>query len=74
LPQFIDPTGSIVRQVAMLGVTSVIVEFGVLLGYGVAAGRASDWAGQPRWQTLANRLAGGMLVAAGVGVARAGGE
>jgi threonine/homoserine/homoserine lactone efflux protein len=71
LPQFIDPAGSIVGQVAILGVTSVIVEFGVLLGYGVAASRASEWAARPRWPALTNRLAGGMLVAAGVGVARA---
>jgi len=69
LPQFIDPRGSVVAQVAILGVTSVVIEFFVLLAYGTLAGRLTAVAARPRFQTLANRVAGTMLVAAGVSVA-----
>jgi threonine/homoserine/homoserine lactone efflux protein len=69
LPQFIDPHGSVLVQVAILGVTSVILEFCVLLAYGALAGRLTAVAARPRFQTLANRVAGSLLVAAGVSVA-----
>ena len=69
LPQFIDPHGSVIAQVAILGVTSVIIEFFVLLAYGALAGRLTAVAARPRFQTLANRVAGTMLVTAGVSVA-----
>lgn len=69
LPQFIDPRGPVIRQVAILAATSVVIEFGVLLLYGALAGRATALASRPRFTTLANRLAGTMLVAAGVSTA-----
>ena len=69
LPPFIDPRGSVVAQVAVLGVTSVVIEFFVLLAYGALAGRLTTVATRPRFQMVANRVAGGMLVAAGVSVA-----
>ena len=70
LPQFIDPNRAVLAQVAILGVTSVVIEFGVLLAYGALAGRLTSVAARPRFQRLANRIAGTMLVAAGVGMAR----
>jgi homoserine/homoserine lactone efflux protein len=70
LPQFIDPASSVLGQVAILGVTSVVIEFVVLLAYGTLAGRLTAVAARPRFQTLANRLAGTMLVTAGVGLVR----
>jgi threonine/homoserine/homoserine lactone efflux protein len=69
LPPFIDPRGSVLAQVAILGVTSVVIEFFVLLAYGALAGRLTSVATRPRFQIVANRVAGGMLVAAGVSVA-----
>jgi threonine/homoserine/homoserine lactone efflux protein len=69
LPQFIDPRGGVVAQVAILAVTSVVIEFLVLLAYGTLAGRLTSWAARPRFRTLANRVAGSMLVTAGVGTA-----
>ena len=69
LPQFIDPRGPLVTQVAILALTSVAIEFGVLLAYGALAGRMTTLATRPRFATLANRLAGSMLIAAGVGTA-----
>ncbi|MBI3637900.1 MAG: LysE family transporter, partial [Candidatus Rokubacteria bacterium] len=71
LPQFIDPQRSVVAQIAILGVTSVVLEFFVLLAYGTLAARAGVIALRPRFSTLANRVAGSLLVAAGVGLARA---
>ena len=70
LPQFIDPRSPVIGQVAILGVTSVIIEFFVLLVYGATAGRLTAMASRPRFQTVANRVAGSMLVAAGIGLAR----
>jgi homoserine/homoserine lactone efflux protein len=70
LPQFIDPRGRVVTQVAILAVTSVVIEFFVLLAYGALAGRLTSLARRPRFTTLANRIAGSMLIAAGVGMAR----
>lgn len=69
LPQFIDPRGSVPVQVAVLAVTSVVVEFLVLLAYGALAGRMTRLATRPRAATLANRVAGSMLIVAGVGTA-----
>jgi homoserine/homoserine lactone efflux protein len=69
LPQFIDPADGIARQVAILAATSITIEFFVLAGYGVLAGRITHLAARPRFATLINRLAGSMLIAAGVGIA-----
>jgi threonine/homoserine/homoserine lactone efflux protein len=62
LPQFVDPSGSIARQVAILTITSVSIEFCVLLGYGALAGRMARMAAQPRFARLTNRIAGTMLI------------
>ncbi|HEV8375269.1 MAG TPA: LysE family translocator [Candidatus Polarisedimenticolia bacterium] len=72
LPQFIDPKGAVGWQVLILGVSSVVVEFFVLSGYGVFAGRAATLAREPRYSRLTHRLAGACLVLAGTGVALTG--
>lgn len=69
LPQFIDPKISVAPQIAVLAATSVAIEFWVLLGYGMAAGRASELARQPRYAALTNRTAGVLLICAGTGLA-----
>jgi homoserine/homoserine lactone efflux protein len=70
LPQFIDARGPVAWQVLVLGVTSVVIEFVVLLAYGAAAGRATRLAARPRLRTLADRVAGSLLIGAGIGIAR----
>src|SRR5437868_12956333 len=61
LPQFIDPAGRLALQVFVLGLTSVCIEFLVLLSYGLAAGRAMAVARQPRYARWTNRISGMFL-------------
>lgn len=69
LPQFLDVHHPVAFQVAVLGVTSLVIEFSILLGYGLAAGRASELARQPRYANWTNRTAGALLIGAGTGLA-----
>jgi homoserine/homoserine lactone efflux protein len=69
LPQFIDPAGAVAWQVAILGVTSVAIEFVVLACYGGLAGRARRLAARPRFARLVDRLSGLLLMAAGLSMA-----
>ncbi|MEY4730900.1 MAG: hypothetical protein RL020_2058, partial [Pseudomonadota bacterium] len=47
----------------------VILEFFILLAYGSLAGKASELARQPRYARVINKLCGGLLIGAGVGLA-----
>jgi homoserine/homoserine lactone efflux protein len=69
LPQFIDPAGSLAFQVGVLGATSVAIEFVVLAGYGVLAGRAAQLAESPLVAAWLERAAGALLIAAGLRIA-----
>jgi threonine/homoserine/homoserine lactone efflux protein len=69
LPQFIDASRAVAPQVAILGATSVVIEFVVLAGYGYLAGRAMGLARQPRFVAATNWVSGSMLVLAGAGIA-----
>ena len=69
LPQFINPHAAIVPQVAVLAATSVVIEFFVQLFYAVLAGRAAHLAAQPRFARITDRVAGTLLIGAGLGMA-----
>jgi homoserine/homoserine lactone efflux protein len=69
LPQFIDVAKPLGSQIVILGVTSVVLEFFILLGYGLLASRATRLAAQQRLAVWTNRLAGSMLIGAGLGLA-----
>src|SRR5579864_4388959 len=69
LPQFIDAHHNVVFQVLVLGISSVVVEFVILFIYGQLAGRALSTARSPRFEKLTNRVAGSLLIGAGVGLA-----
>jgi homoserine/homoserine lactone efflux protein len=68
LPQFIDVARPLGSQIVILGVTSVVLEFFILLGYGLLASRATRLAAQQRFAAWTNRLAGSMLIGAGLGL------
>jgi threonine/homoserine/homoserine lactone efflux protein len=70
LPQFIDAHHNVAFQILILGVSSIIVEFIILFTYGQLAGRALTTARSPRFEKITNRLAGSLLICAGVGLAR----
>lgn len=72
LPQFVSPAESIAWQLVVLGVTSVVVEFLVLLTYGIVAGRAAPVLRQPRYARATNVVASGLLLGAAIGLASAG--
>ncbi|HEY1283185.1 MAG TPA: LysE family translocator [Steroidobacteraceae bacterium] len=69
LPQFINPRAAVIPQVAILALTSVVVEFFVQLFYAVLAGRVTHLATQPRFAAVTNRISGTLLVGAGIGMA-----
>lgn len=69
LPQFIDPAGSVLLQILILGATSVVIEFAVLAAYGSLAGRLRAFATRPSVFVWFERTAGSLLVAAGLGLA-----
>lgn len=69
LPQFINPHRSVVFQILVLGITSILVEFIILFTYGQLAGRALATARNPRFEKVTNRIAGSLLIGAGVGLA-----
>ena len=69
LPQFIDPKRPIALQVAILGITSVVVEFVIQVCYAAAADRASTVAREPRFAAWTNRISGALLISAGTGIA-----
>ncbi len=69
LPQFINPKEPIAFQIFIMGVTSVVLEFFILFAYGSLAGKAAELARQPRYARVINKLCGGLLISAGVGLA-----
>ena len=70
LPQFIDAHHRIAFQIMVLGISSIVVEFAILFAYGQLAGRALATARSPRFEKLTNRIAGSLLIGAGVGLAQ----
>ena len=70
LPQFIDINHSVASQVLILGVSSIVVEFFILLIYGQLAGKALSAANNSRFEKVTNRASGALLTGAGLGIAR----
>ena len=69
LPQFIDPAGPVALQCAILGITSLLIEFPVLVGYGWIADKSKQVMHNSRWSRWVDRLAGVFLISAGVKLA-----
>jgi homoserine/homoserine lactone efflux protein len=71
LPQFISPSEPIALQMVILGVTSIVIEFFVLAGYGYLAAQLARLGSSPRFSRRMNVVAGTMLAACGAGLALA---
>jgi threonine/homoserine/homoserine lactone efflux protein len=69
LPQFIDPGAPVGAQVAILGVSSFLIELAVLAGYVAVAQRARRLAHRPRVALGLQRAGGLLLLGAGAGLA-----
>ncbi|WP_067709757.1 homoserine/homoserine lactone efflux protein [Erwinia sp. ErVv1] len=70
-PQFIIPHQPQLMQYLILGVTTVVVDIIVMIGYATLATRIAGWIKGPRQMTLLNRIFGGMFMAVGVLLASA---
>jgi threonine/homoserine/homoserine lactone efflux protein len=68
LPQFVDPRAGVATQVAILAVTSMAIELGVLTAYVWLTGRARALA-DSAWPRGIKICAGGLLIAAGARLA-----
>lgn len=69
LPQFIAPRAPLLPQIALLALVTAIIETAVQLVYAFLAGRFRDLLAAPRFARLTDRVAGSLLIAAGVGMA-----
>jgi homoserine/homoserine lactone efflux protein len=69
LPQFIDPDQSAATQIAILGTSSIVVEFIVLATYVATCRAARQWVRTPRFGAWLGRVAGLLLVIAGAKLA-----
>ena len=69
LPQFVNPAEPLAPQIAILAVTSILIEFGVLASYAALASRVSHFAQRPRFASVFHRVGGAMLIGAGAGLA-----
>lgn len=69
LPQFIDPTGNVALQVAILGLTTTVTELVVLSGYTMLAGAGRKLAGNDTATRWLKRGVGGVFLALGAAAA-----
>lgn len=69
LPQFVSPGADVWRQFLILGIISITVEFPVLLIYGWVAEQGTGRVLRSTTPVLPERVAGGFLVGAGLGLA-----
>lgn len=69
LPPFIDPSGNVLVQMLILGVTSQTIEIITLLMYGAVASRVGRLIRGSRLAVWVDRVAGSILVSIGVGLA-----
>jgi len=69
LPQFLDPTGDVLRQMLIFGATFLALAFGNALGYGLLAARAGAITRNPSAISLFNKVGGSLLIGAGVAAA-----
>jgi homoserine/homoserine lactone efflux protein len=70
-PQFIDPNGDQVTQLAILGVTTVAIDAMVMLGYTTLASQMGRFIRSDRIMAKINKVFGSMFVGCGALLAAA---
>ena len=71
LPQFLDPTRSLLPQMLVFEATFLALAFTNALGYAIVSSRARRLAGNPAAIAWFNRAGGTLLIGAGLAAARA---
>jgi threonine/homoserine/homoserine lactone efflux protein len=66
LPQFLDPALPAGRQLAVMGICSVVMGGVLDSGWAVAAGLGRDWFTKPKHNRLLGRLSGLVLIGGGI--------
>ncbi len=66
LPQFLDPALPVGRQLAVMGICSVVMGGVLDSGWAVAAGLGRDWFMKPKHNRLLGRLSGIVLIGGGI--------
>jgi threonine/homoserine/homoserine lactone efflux protein len=69
LPQFVNPQYGVVSQVAVLGLSSIVIEFLVLGAYVLTCSRVRSWVTDGRASSRLHRAGGVLLIGAGAGLA-----
>lgn len=69
LPQFIAPRAPLLPQIAILALTTAVIELVVQFVYAALAGRLRDMMTAPRFARVTGRVAGSLLIVAGLGMA-----
>jgi threonine/homoserine/homoserine lactone efflux protein len=72
LPQFIVTATSVLPQFLILGLTSIVLEAIILVVYGLLAAKAGSQFQRPRARLWQERLSGGMLMTAAIGLSLVG--
>ena len=70
-PQFIVPHQPQLMQYLVLGVTTIVVDIIVMIGYATLATRIAGWIKGPKQMKLLNRVFGGLFMAVGALLASA---
>ena len=63
-PQFVDTQAIQSTQYLVMGITLILADIIVMIGYASLASKLSQWMKSKRHQTLQNRVFGGMFVGA----------
>lgn len=66
LPQFVSPEANLAMQFGVLAITSIVVEFFVLLLYGYFADKSRSLISKGRFASWSDRIAGTCLIGVGV--------
>jgi threonine/homoserine/homoserine lactone efflux protein len=66
LPQFLDPKGDLVTQMAIFQASFLALAFCNVVVYAAGASRARGFVGSPRALRAVNRVGGSLLIGAGV--------